>query len=131
VSAAHGRGESSNALSAFAVLRRRYLSGTLDVFNLGSALQDTRFGSYCRRISDLYLKYAVNGATDTARHLNKTRKWDIENARIMPPSPNEYKEGEIDLANLIPWLQIASVVFSWTVDARGYLQVSDILGYVS
>ena len=116
-----------NALSATSMLRKRYVSTSFDIFGLGSHLAKTRFGSFVQRVSAAYAKYAPKGTVTGA-----IKKWDFEAFKMANRPVSDYCEKKDEIAlDLIPWVQIKAVCFTWAVDDRGNLQVSKIYGYVS
>ena len=123
--------EEDNALSAFAILRRRYISGGMDIFGLGNDLCQTRFGAFAQRLSDVYVKYSTNSNSPAARELNASRKWDFANYRPLPKAISRFKEVEAPIETIIPWLEVSACVFDWYVDVLGNLRVKRVYGYVS
>lgn len=128
----HPQAQMKNAMSAFSILRRRYLSGTLDIYGFGSPLNNTRFGAYVQRVSDVYVEHSVNKKSEVARKANYPGSW---NFKLHEPAKNPISSYTEDvtkvIANIIPWHELGAICFEWEVDALGLLKVKSISGYVS
>jgi len=122
----------NNALSAFAVLRRRYLSGTRDIYGFGSALNETRFGAYVQRVSDAFVEHSVNNKSEIARRANYPGVWDFKDYEPAKKPVSTYCEDVTKpIENLVPWTELGALCFKWEIDGLGFLKITSISGYVS
>ncbi|CBY41971.1 unnamed protein product, partial [Oikopleura dioica] len=115
-----------DTVSAFAVLKMRYLNIGVDVFGFGTDLCHTRFGAFVQRLSTVLYENCTNKIVGARIDHGS---WSFESRKWSSTPTSRYVEPLALFSDMHHWIVLECLCAEFTVDRFGSLKVKSLSAY--